>query len=71
MSGTQIHIVPRCGKCGMNIYGLCIENSNFDMFPSTVKIIKRLEPSECPNCHMIIGKVEVDIYKRTVIIKER
>ena len=68
----QVLITPRCGNCGMSIYGLCVERSNFEIDPSSVvQIIKRIEPLSCPNCALIFNVVEVDTNNKTVIVRER
>ena len=68
----QYFIVPRCGNCGMSIYGLCVEESNFEIAPSSaIRIVKRLEPSACPNCQLVFNKVEINENEQTIIVRER
>lgn len=69
--GKQLLIVPRCGNCGMSIYGLCVERSNFEIAPSVIQIVKHLEPSTCPKCGLVFNVVEVDTDNQTVIVRER
>lgn len=61
-------ILPHCENCGFVIYDLTATSyHNFNRHLITVA--SQITPNCCPNCQMIINRIEVDIENRTCIVR--
>ena len=61
-------ILPHCENCGCVIYDLSIMSyHNFNRHLITVA--SQITPHCCPNCQMIIDRIEVDIENRTCMVR--
>ena len=61
-------ILPHCENCGFVIYDLTTASyHNFNR--NLITVASQITPNCCPNCQMIIDRIEVDIEQRTCIVR--
>jgi hypothetical protein len=60
-------IRPHCEKCGAP---LSLEVHQYRVVNNLIRIATEFTPNQCPECHMLIDKLEIDYENHTCIAKE-
>lgn len=61
-------LLPHCENCGFVIYDLTVTPYRY-IHRGITTITSEITPRCCPQCHMIIDRIEVDIENQTCIVR--
>ena len=61
-------LLPPCENCGFVIYDLTVTPYRY-IHRGITTITSEITPRRCPQCHMIIDRIEVDIENQACIVR--